>query len=735
MKKIDKNIIFLGGLSFCIFVFYLFYVNFSIDTIILFLSNKIFFGKWVAKGVFPWFNPHIFLGTPVAFDVGIGSFHPFNLFFLLPYPVSFALWMGATSLLFLTGFYFLFKKHAKTNTFALLLTLILFFSGSGIFRASNPTILLVIAHYGLFLFSLCSLKKQSQTNYLFPLGVGILLTVSGHVQFVFYGYLLAVVYAWLFKVAPFKKIIILFLLLGITTFWYFLFSLPLVFDSTRLTTNKDYTTTGNNSLFQYVELFLPYIFGYIRNGSNWGPGPTYTIVISLFYSFGVVIAVLRQNRFVKLLFLVIIAASLGLINLPFFRGAGQVTILLHILGVLYTAQEEKYLFNTILKAKWVKPFLIFTAAISLFIGIFAILPFFSTLFIKGYKFMKHGHESLFFDVQTVHAIGGLIALSFAHLLLFCVAAFYLVKRKKLDYAILAYVVLEGMALVYFHNYFIPSAILTQKQDLTLSRTSNMYRIQTAADLVPYFGISTYMGDLLLRPPFSKETAIFNAQEEKNLTYLKNLFSYIPSTWVMTTSYDTVQGFSTFMIASLANNFAQPSKDFEIAYKYIIERNALFAQNKQTTSVNSITSGHLTLLDPRWEELGVRYFISDRPLKKYTLLEKSNGRYIYENSKTLPIYRIVGMGFVNAAVLYDSNPNQWKFTVSKRDVGREFQMVMNPGGFIATLNGKEVPIQKEKFLLRVAILKGGDLVVRYSPIKHLQETVRAFLKAPLRRSSR
>ena len=721
LKKIDRNIFLLGFISFCVFIFYLFYVNFSIDTIILFLSNKIFLGKWLAQGIFPWFNPHIYLGTPAAFDVGIGSFHPFNLFFIFPYPLSLALWMGATSLLFLSGFYLLFKKHTKTNLFALLLTLILFFSGSGMFR-SNPTILLVIAHYGYFILSLYPLKNKSIKKYIFPIGMGVLMTISGHVQFVFYGYLLGILYTQLFRVVSFKKICGFFCLLFIATSWYFLFSLPLILDSTRLTTSKDYVTVGNNSLFQYVELFLPYLFGYIQNGSKWGPGSLYTTIISLFFTFTTGFAIWRQKLVVKLMFVIMIIASLGLINLPFFRGAGQVTVLIHILGLLYIAQEENYLFKTIFRHKRTKQTLMVFAVGSFVMGIFSSSEIFADLFLKGYTLLKHGQTSLFFDRQTVIAIGKLATLSFTHLFIFALAALYILKKRKIDALIIIYVAVEGICFAYFHSYFVPANILSKKDNLALSRTSNVYRIQTASDVVPYFGISTYMGDLIFRPPFSKEKALFDVKEEKSFQYLRNLFSYMPSTWIMTTSYNTVQGFNTFMLRSLAKEFEIPSEDYKTEYDYIIKRNALFADNKQMPSINSISSGHLTLNDLRWEKLGVRYFISDRPLKKYKLIEEKNGRYIYENEYTLPIYRITDEGIIITALPYYNDPNQWKFHIAKDDVGMKFQMVMNSGGFAAKLNGKEVPIQKEQFLLQIPLQSSGDLVVYYSPLLHFKEKV-------------
>jgi hypothetical protein len=241
-----------------------------------------------------------------------------------------------------------------------------------------------------------------------------------------------------------------------------------------------------------------------------------------------------------------------------------------------------------------------------------------------------------------------------------------------------------------------------------------------------------MSDIMLQPPFSKEKPYVDQDEKRTYKKLISLLHMYPTTWIMTTEYNAVQGFNTFMLADLAQEFASPSPDFREEYKYIIDRNPLFAENKQDTSINSISSGHLTLTDPRFEKLGVRYFISDRLLKKYKLLEEKDGRYIYENEWALPIYRIVVRDSMSSITPQYTDPNTWKFQIDESAIGGELQMVMNPGGLVATLNGKRVSIKKEKFLIRVPITAAGTIVVRYSPVEHLIETLKnksESLKAP------
>jgi len=51
-RTFDGNFILLGLISFCVFVFYLFYINLSIDTIILFFIKQNVSGKMAcARGI------------------------------------------------------------------------------------------------------------------------------------------------------------------------------------------------------------------------------------------------------------------------------------------------------------------------------------------------------------------------------------------------------------------------------------------------------------------------------------------------------------------------------------------------------------------------------------------------------------------------------------------------------------------------------------------------------------
>lgn len=728
MNKEDKRVlIFFSIISFLIGFYYYFNINLSIDLIILFLAEKIFLGKWLIQGVVPYFNPYIFAGIPFLFDAGMGNLHPFNLFFMLPYPFSLSVWIFTVFLMLLMGLYLFFRQFTKTYIFALLCTFIFFFSGSGYWRINNPTILLVIAHYGLFLYFLKDLiKKPFSLRFIL---LGILMTLSGHIQFVLYGYILGIITAFFIYKISIKRLFIHFLILGVSVSWYFILTLPIVMNSTRLTSDVDYVSMGKLSKQMIIEFIFPFFFGYLQNGSSWNTGYTFAILVSTLFSIFIVIIVF-QNKLKKTwidvsVMLFFLLCSFGVFNFPFFRSPSQILLLLHIWGLLFIAKNEEVIVRFILMK--INPLRIgaWGFILSLLAYLFFSTPLFSRIFIILYTLIKKRPPNLFFDMATIASIGKLIGLNFIlyivlFALLFCLGR--LQKKKYVHLFIIVFIVFEGLSVNYFHNYYISQDVITNKFPLPSLRKNDLYRIQTGADVIPYFGFSNYMGNVLFRPPFSKERTIITPLEEKNRQYLRMAMSYYPLTWSMTYGLSSVQGYNTFVTKDIADYFKASSSDYEKEYSYIIKRNNLFGQSEKGLAINGIETSRITLNDPRWEKLGVRYFISDRPLKKYRLIEEKNGRYIYENISTLPIYRITDGKTIKSIPPFHTDPNQWKFTIPADDVGKEFQMVMNPGGFVATLNGKEIDIKKEKFLLRIRLVSAGNLVVSYSPIRHLQETL-------------
>ena len=197
---------------------------------------------------------------------------------------------------------------------------------------------------------------------------------------------------------------------------------------------------------------------------------------------------------------------------------------------------------------------------------------------------------------------------------------------------------------------------------------------------------------------------------------------------------SVQGYSTFVPKKICEYFHKPSVDWKKEYAYIIEKNPLFGIKVDDLCINNIETSRITMYDPRWAQLGVRYFISDRPLHTYKLIEKDGNRYIYENPGAQSMFQFnikLEHRKINTTPIY-TDPNKMVFNIGSQDIGKELVIIMNPDGFVAHQNGKELSMQKKDFNIIVPITHSGKLTVGYSPVKHLTETLNvifmSFLQA-------
>ncbi|MBI3619750.1 hypothetical protein HY214_01235 [Candidatus Roizmanbacteria bacterium] len=702
-----------------VFILYVFRINLSTDTIILFLANKIFLGKWLAKGVLPLYNPNIFTGVPFAFDIGLGNLHPYNIFFLLPYPFSLALVTGISTFVFLAGFFLLFNEIAKNNRIALFLAYVLFFSGSGFIRYSNPTIMLVIVHYGLFMWSLKYLDRKQK--WLIPLVLGVLMTLGGHFQFVLFGYILGLIFGLFYLKIPLKKIALFYIILFILVSWYFLLAMPIVLESTRLTIRKEYVAIGPVRPFQFLELLFPFLLGYVRNGSFWNVGPTSVLLISpLVFFITVLLSLKRQmTKGIIPIFLLLLVSATGFINLPFLRGAGQIFVVIHILMCLEIAKNGQYILANFKVLKINKIYLLFPL-LCLGAGLMLYSRLFTRVFTVLYYAVKHRGPNLFFDAATITATGRLIGANFFLLMTLSVIVYIAATKKKFLFPILlVYVVVEGLVVNYAHTYFVPSKVIPTSVILPKNIDSKLYRVQTAADVIPYYGFHNYMSAILLRPPFSKENTFFTEKEQANFEYLQSIFKLIPSSWSTVVGIKAVQGYNTFVPVKVASYLGRPSIDYRDVYKDIIRVNPLFGEIDKGSHINAIETSRVTLYDKRWSDLSVKYFISPSRLDKYKLLA-NDGRFFYVNPNAVPIYGLYVGSSVIPAVSFYEDPNKARFNLSAPDVGKTFKAIQSPDGFIVYVNGKKIPVKKDTLSLSFPVTAAGTVEIIYSPLEDLRE---------------
>ncbi len=331
-------------ISLVVSLFYFFYINLDTDSILLFLSQKLFLGNWLKKGIMPFYNPHIFLGTPFAFDPGLGNLHPFNLFFLLPHPLSYAIWTGTVTFLFLSGFYVFFFRLTRNSYVGFLFALVFIFSGSGLTRLNNPTIYIVIAHWGWFLYTHFFIKTKK--GLLFFLLIGVLMTLSGHLQFVLLGYLLGFILGVYESKITCKRILFCYGLLFLVTLWYYVLSIPIIVESTRWGMSHLFLNDGKIQLQQLLQIFFPYIHGSIRSGYYFGAGPKPILGMSLMAIIFLFFSVIKKRISLQYLILIfsMVFVSLGMIAFPFFR-VSQIWSVIHVLILVAISKHTVTVFT------------------------------------------------------------------------------------------------------------------------------------------------------------------------------------------------------------------------------------------------------------------------------------------------------------------------------------------------------------------------------------------------------
>jgi len=722
-----KKIFFIISILF--FLFFLFFINFSSDSVYLYIPQKIFLKTWLLKGIVPFFNPFLFAGTPFMADMNLGNFHPFSLFFLLPYPVSFALFVSTGIFLFMYGFYLFFKRITKNDKAALIGVLLLLFSGNGLLRINNPAVFLVLIHYGFLLYFLKDLDKKSIS---WPLVLtGMLMTVSGHIQFVMYGHLLTLLVGLIVYRISLRRIILNNAVILLAMCWYYALALPQIIQSTRMTVDPNYLKIGNLAIQQLATLILPYVFGILKDGSLWNAGVKYEILSSiLFIPFLTILFLKRKISFIYLIiFFICLISALGYVAIPFLRGASQIFIIIHIFGSLLIVQNYEIIVDFFSHLLLHKRFIFLLFLISAGIAVFTFSPFFAKVFLSlMHAVKKNALPNLFFDQPTVSAIGSLFGYSFVLWVVLFLYLFLFTKRKSaITIVFVAFLIAEGALSFYLNNFFIPQNVITEKVSFPSLLNTQEYRIQSTEDVVPYTGFHTYLGNVLFRPPFSKEPIFIDTQEQRTFKKLKAIFQYLPSNWAMKNGLQTVQGYNALVPKKIALFFKEPSLDYKREYDYIIQRNSLFAQSETGADINVIETSRITMSDPRWEQLGVRYFISDRPLKKYTLISQDRNRYFYENINAPSIFRFIDQFNKEETVkpVY-IDPNRMKFEIKKKDVGKKLVIIINPDGFVAKQNNKELSVKREGFNLIIPLKGSGELAVTYSPIYHFRETIKTLL---------
>ncbi|GIW62972.1 MAG: hypothetical protein KatS3mg090_0798 [Patescibacteria group bacterium] len=718
-------------ISLVIAIFYFFYINLPTDSIILFLPNKLFLGLWLKKGIFPLYNPYIFTGIPFAFDIGLGNLHPFNLFFLSPYPLSISIWVFFTTLIFSYGFLKFFMNLTKSLKWSFLFFGIILFSGQGVFiRMNNPTMWAVISHWGMILYALKDIQKS---NYLKPVFWSVLMVLSGHFQMAVFGLFLILLIAQYIYNIPFKKILLFNLLLAIFLLPYILLAIPIIIESTRLTNSTEYTKLASLNPIQLTQIILPFIFGNIREGANWAVGQVEVITTSILVLPFLIILLFKRKIETSLIFVLLICyiLSFGLIQIPFLRNMQQMYSVIFFILVAKIAQNlsviNKELSLILTQKKKIMLLMVILSSLTLFVYLF-----FDNLSIYLLKILnKYPHA--FYDLATINSIKMLIVRSLIIWIFLLLVVLFL--NQNIWLGIFLFVLVEGLTYTYYHNLFIPQSII-EDSILNISYLNKLdknknFRIQSILDVYPYTGIHSYMPGVLKRPPFSKEKDFFINELNNNYELLRHIFWGVPSNWNIIYSVSSVQGYATFVPKNLAEYFNNPSVDYKEKYSNLIAKNPFLGGEDKGFHTNYIETSKITFSDQRWSNLAVKYIISPFELKSYNNLildKRIQNLFIYRIKETKAIYSIkIGNKTIYPEII-KKTPNKTILKLPKKlRSGAVLEVLEQPGGKIIKTDGQQLTKNIQNYSYFVKLEPGFKTIeIYYSPILHLYEIINKIL---------
>ncbi|HEV2339407.1 MAG TPA: YfhO family protein [Patescibacteria group bacterium] len=258
-------------------VIFLGQVYYSDDNFHLNIPEKYFLVQQITHGIFPLWNPFLFLGIPYFADFNLGTLYPLNVLYFL-FPVPRALTLVSVVDIFLIGlFEYIFLRYLKITKESSLLGAIIFaFSGMPFVLISNIAMMNVIPYIPLiFYIALRFVSERKYIYLLFLICVQALQLVSGHPQVSYYTVLFLSFFLLFSNGFSWKKKISILIM-------YYVFSLALisaqllpfieyVLQANRPLANFAYATWGSMSLSYLIPFLFPTFFGTHLNGTWWGP--------------------------------------------------------------------------------------------------------------------------------------------------------------------------------------------------------------------------------------------------------------------------------------------------------------------------------------------------------------------------------------------------------------------------------------------------------------------------------
>ncbi len=258
-------------------VFFFGQVFYEGDNFHLNIPAKYFLVQQLSSGIFPLWNPYVFLGIPYFADLNVGVLHPLNfLYFIFAVPRALTI-IGVLDFFFMATFQYIFLRALKTSQLAAFLGGVIFAFGGTIANLyGNMTYLNIVVYIPLiFYFAYVFVQKRNLKYLLLLIFMQTVQFLSGHPQTTYYTMFFISLYLFFFSRLSFKKrigITASFLLGPLLLSSVQLFSfVEYVLHANRPVGNVDYASWGNFTIPGFITFFLPLVFGNHVDGNWWGP--------------------------------------------------------------------------------------------------------------------------------------------------------------------------------------------------------------------------------------------------------------------------------------------------------------------------------------------------------------------------------------------------------------------------------------------------------------------------------
>ncbi len=280
-----RQSIFLLLIMFFLFFSIFFYRQIAFDEIVYCCDNllinipaRIFWVKSLLSGVFPIDSPFLFSGSPFLADINVSPLYPGNVVFLFFEPFRgmtivtlFHIGLAGVGMLWVTG------VVQMTFWSRMIATIVFVFSGTIVSYTNNLPMLQVASWLPLVFSSwILYCSRPSKKTAILVVSFSVLQILAGHIQLIFYSFLLCYVYALIFLRIPFVYRVMRLVFICLATIFFALPQLlPFVLHalhSTRIGSGFSYATFGSLQILAIFRFFLPSIVGNLSEGTEWWQG-------------------------------------------------------------------------------------------------------------------------------------------------------------------------------------------------------------------------------------------------------------------------------------------------------------------------------------------------------------------------------------------------------------------------------------------------------------------------------